>query len=76
MSYAVQSVQLRRSKFTKSEAYDWIRKHGYKADKIDVTHDFYRFRQINPERLHGFRFRTVQLGDDGYLTMIYSGPEK
>ena len=76
MSYAVQSVQLRRSKFTKPEAFAWIRKHGYKADKVDVTPEFFRFRQIAPERLHGFRFRTVQIGDDGYLTMVYSGPEK
>lgn len=76
MTYAVQSIQLRKSKFTKPEAFDWIRKHDYKADKVDVTPEFYRFRQIAPERLHGFRYRTVELGDDGYLTVVYSGPEK
>lgn len=76
MSYAVQSVQLRRSKFSKGEAFAWIRKHGYKAEKVDITPDFFRFRQIDPSRLHGFRFRTVEIGNDGYLTMVYSGPEK
>ena len=75
MSYAVQSVQLRRDKFSKGEAFAWIRKHGYKAEKVDITPEFYRFRQIAPERLHGFRFRTVELGGDGYLTMVYSGPK-
>jgi len=69
--YVVQSLALRRDKFIKGEAFDWIRKHGYKADKVDVGPHFFRFRQVNPERLAGGRFRTIALGDVGHMTVTY-----
>jgi hypothetical protein len=69
--YIVQSVQLRRPKFTREQAFAWIRSHGYKAEKIDVTPGFFRFRQVDPARLHGGRFRTIELGDTGLLTVVY-----
>jgi hypothetical protein len=69
--YVVQSLALRRDKFTKGEAFDWIRKHGYKADKVDIGPHFFRFRQVNPERLAGGRFRTIALGDVAHMTVTY-----
>ena len=74
--YVVQSVLLSRDKFRKHEALDWIHDHGYKADKIDATPDHWRFRQVDPNSLHHGRFRTVKLGNNGYLIVFYSGPEK
>ena len=71
MPYVVQSVTLRRSKFTKGEAFQWVRDHGYKATKVDITPEFYRFRQVDPARLHGTRFRTIDLGADGHLILSY-----
>ena len=71
MPYTVQSVTLRRAKFTKGEAYDWARTHGYTTRKIDVTPQFYRFRQQDPERFRGGRFRTIDLGDVGHLIVVY-----
>jgi hypothetical protein len=71
MGYVIQSVQLRRDKFSKGEAFAWIRDHGYKADKVDVGPNFYRFRQVNPERLRGGRFRTLDFGDVGHATIFY-----
>ena len=76
MSYTVQSVILKRDKFSKGDAFKWIRDHGYKASKVDVTPQYFRFRQVDPSDLHGFRFREVALGKDGYLVMAYAGPEK
>jgi len=75
--YLVQSILLRRSRFTKPEAYHWVRSHDYSVRYgVDVTPEYYRFRQVPPERLAGFRFRTIPLGDDGYIVVAYSGPEK
>jgi hypothetical protein len=76
MSYIVQSVTLKRDKMSKREADAWIRKHGYKMSSPDVTPHFYRYRQVNPERLHGFRFRTIDLGGMGHLIVAYGGPQK
>ena len=73
MSYIVQSVTLRRDKYSRDEAFAWIRKHGYKATKVDVTPHFYRFRQVDPERLRGGRFRTLDLGTDGHMIVVYFG---
>lgn len=74
--YSVQSVLLKKEKFAKHEALDWIRKHGYKADKIDETNDYYRFRQQEPQHSVSLRYRTIPLQDIGNLVMIYAGPEK
>jgi hypothetical protein len=75
MSYVVQSVLLNRDKFSKKEAFDWVREHGYKADKVDVTNEYYRFRQMNPDLLHLYYFRTIKLGDMGHLVVAYPGKE-
>ena len=69
--YLIQSVALRRDKFSKASASAWMRDHGYSATKIDVTPSFYRFRQIDPERLAGGRFRTIGLGEVGQMTISY-----
>ena len=75
MSYIVQSVVLKRSKLTRREADAWIHKHGYKLTSPDITGEFMRYRQMDPARLHAFRFRTIDLGDVGSLIVAYYGPE-
>lgn len=70
-SYVLQSLALRRDKFSKEEAYRWVRSHGYKADKIDIGPHFFRFRQVDPERLKGGRFRTIDFGDKAHATIVY-----
>jgi hypothetical protein len=71
--YVVQSVILKRDKFTRHKAFDWIYDHEYKADKVDMTPEYYRFRQHDPSQLHHGRFKTIKIGEDGYLVMFYSG---
>lgn len=75
MSYLVQSVVLKRSKMSKRDADRWVKEHGYKLTAPDITPEFYRYRQMDPARLHAFRFRTIDLGDIGHLIVAYSGPE-
>lgn len=77
MSYVVQNVSLRRDKFSKGEAIAWVRAHGYKPIKdVHVSPHFYMFRLVDPERLAGARFRTVDLGADGHMILAYFGGKK
>jgi len=68
----IQSIAVRRDKMSKGEAFKWIREHGYRADKVDVGPHFYRFRQVDPERLRGGRFRTIDFGDIAHATIVYT----
>jgi hypothetical protein len=72
MSYVVQNVSLRRSKFSKGEAMAWVRDHNYRPIKeVHVTPNFFQFRLVDPDRIRGARFRTVDLGDVGHLILAY-----
>lgn len=72
MPYVPQNVSLRRDRFTKGEAYAWIRSHGYKPIKeVHISPHFYQFRLVDPERLRGARFRTIDLGKEGHLVVAY-----
>jgi len=72
MTYVVQNVSLRRSKFSKGEAIAWIRSHHYRPLKeVHVTPNFYQFRLVDPDRIKGARFRTIDLGTDGHLILAY-----
>lgn len=70
--YIVQSVLLSREHFTRDEAIDWVRKNNYHARKIDITPDYFRFRQVSPEALpFTARYRTIDLGKIGKLVVVY-----
>ena len=74
MSYVVQNISLRRDKYSKAEAIAWIRKHGYKPIKeVHASPHFFMFRLVDPERLKGGRFRTIDLGKDGHMVVVYFG---
>ena len=69
---AVQTVLLKRSKFTEQEAKKWIKEHGYHLTMPDVTAHYYRFRQFPPPSPLMGRERMVALGDIGYIGVMYS----
>ena len=72
MSYVIQNVSLRRDKFTRAEAFKWIHDHGYKPIKgVHVSPHFYMFRLVDPDRLTGARFRSVDLGASGRMVLAY-----
>ena len=51
---------------------DWIRKHGYRPIKdVHISPHFYMYRLVDPERLASARFRTIDLGKDGAMTLAY-----
>jgi hypothetical protein len=76
MGYVIQSVLLKRSKFTRGQAYAWMREHHYPVHKIHATSESFHFRLVDPERLRGGRFRTIDLGDVGRMLVVYFGDEK
>ena len=58
MSSKVQSVLLSRSKFKNvKSAKAYAKRHGFKSGKVDVTENYYRFRQLNPKG--SYRYRTI-----------------
>ena len=71
MGYIIQSILLRRDKFSKGGAYEWMREHHYPIHKIDIGPSFYHFRLHDPDRLHGGQFRTIHLGDKGEMRIVY-----
>ena len=73
MAPIVQSVILKKSMLSLEEAKDWILRHGYKVKKVDITPEYWRFRQVDPKHLQllGYRARAQPLGDVGYLILFY-----
>jgi hypothetical protein len=71
MGYVIQSVMLRRDKFTREGAIRWMLEHGYTARKVDTSPTYYHFRQVEHERLRAGHFRNVGLGDIGRLVIFY-----
>ena len=72
----IQSVLLSKDRFkTARAAQEWIDEHQYDRKMgIDITNDYYRFRQRNPDPLvkAGYRIRSVPLKDTGYLLVAYA----
>lgn len=46
----VQTILIPTS-FTINRAIDWLSKHGFKTQKVDITKNFYRFRQSKPQKI-------------------------
>jgi len=74
MSSKVQSVLLNKDKFTIRQAIDWIIEHNYVFKKIDVTDNYYRFRQISPVTLKKEKYVNYinkQISDGIMLVIAY-----
>lgn len=63
----VQSVLLSKANFSEGDAKKWIVDHGFKLNKIDITKDYYRFRQKAPSKNGNYRMHP--LGDVGLLVL-------
>jgi hypothetical protein len=58
----VQSILFRKNYYTKKNAINWLKKHGYKYSKIDETDNFYRARQFPPRKYKKFKTLTPTPG--------------
>ena len=57
----LQSILIHRINNSLEEAVRWVISHGYKANKIDITESYYRFRQVSPSTLKNNGYK-------GYIT--------
>jgi hypothetical protein len=55
----IQSILFNKHIYTKKQALDFLKHHGYNHNKIDITPNFYRFRQIDPEYLQNLGYMRV-----------------
>lgn len=73
MTFSVQSVLIPRKHYTKLQALNWIRKNEYKVKHygkpVDITKNYYRFRQMAPSRFNKKSFRTIKKKDNIRLIM-------
>jgi hypothetical protein len=72
-THIIQSVLMDKNKYELIDALLYILKNKYKADKIDESDNYYRFRQVEPLILDkkGFdKYKTIKGLDEGTKIII------
>jgi len=57
----VQTYIFDKKKFDKTKAEKWLKGKGKKTPSVDETSDFYRYRQIDPNKFIPNSFRTINI---------------
>ena len=57
----VQSILIPTDRYTLSQSKKWVKDYKFLASKVDVTGQYYRFRQFNP--LSSKKYRNKTIGD-------------
>jgi hypothetical protein len=65
----IQTVLIPKEYFTLQEALAWLDDHNYARKKVDITEDFYRFRQMTP--MKGGRYETKTLPNGVEIVLHY-----
>jgi len=70
-----QSVVFPKSKFTITQAKDWLRRHDLKRSKVDVKPNTLRFRQHDPKvcQKEHFFAKKIKQGD---ITLVMCRPKR
>jgi hypothetical protein len=72
-THIIQSVLMDKNKYELIDALLYILKNKYKADKIDESDNYYRFRQVEPLILDkkGFdKYKTIKGLEEGTKIII------
>jgi hypothetical protein len=71
--YNIQSILFDKKIYTQKQAIDFLIKNNYKHNKIDITKNHYRFRQIEPSSLSraGYNKIVMKKIADGIEMIIY-----
>lgn len=59
----IQSVIFSVMKFNVQDSTEWLKNHGFKYNKVDLTDNYIRYRQENPEKLKKQGYTTVKTKD-------------
>lgn len=73
-THIIQSVIINKNKYELIDAILYILKNNYKANKIDETNNYYRFRQIEPLLLEnkGYnKYITTEIDEGIKLIIAY-----
>lgn len=62
MPQQTQSVLIPRNRFSLSTAKDWLVKNNYKLKKVDITSNFFRFRQVAPSQIGNYYMKNLDNG--------------
>jgi hypothetical protein len=72
MVYAIQSIMFKKDLFSIKDCMKFLTENKYKHNKLDITENFYRFRQINPDVLKHDGLNKVMTKDkNGIYFIIY-----
>ena len=66
----VQTILFPVGKWNVVKSKKWLKKHNYKHGKADKTENFYRFRQITPNKFKKDSFRTIEFGKSGIKSVV------
>lgn len=70
-SSSIQSLLFKKEEWTVPKAVQWLDKHGYGYSKVDVTDNYYRFRQFPPRG----RMRTITFSEEDGIKAVVSFPK-
>jgi hypothetical protein len=70
MKQIIQSVLFDKRKNTIDKAIQWLDEHGLKYYKIDTTHQYHRFRQIDPTYSPDIFYRTITVNPKKNIKII------
>ena len=65
----IQTVLIPKEDFTLLEALQWLDDHNYAHKKVDITENFWRFRQMTPAK--GGRYETKTLPNGVEIVLHY-----
>ena len=72
-NYKIASIYLPKKNYTLENAKSFLKKHGYKINKVDDENNYFKFRQLTSQTLRKygyFDYRTKHLGKSGILLII------
>jgi hypothetical protein len=58
----VQSILFHRSLYTLNQAREWLTRHRYKSNNLDITNNYFRFRQHEPSSRYRYRIKQIAPG--------------
>lgn len=75
-SSKVQTIMFSRKHFDGNTARAWLRKHNFKAPKMDKTVNYLRYRQQEPEIFYQKSFRTITFSEDKGIKAVVGIPKR
>jgi hypothetical protein len=73
--HVIQSVLFKRPEWKLKDCKKYLKEQGMKTTQ-DTKKDHYRFRQVDPKKLKGYKYKTTDCGNDIQHVIAYKGNVK